>query len=826
MALQLRRGSPQPARGYARANRLTAGYLVLSAAAVSVYYGHPPWQWQSWSVLGFASVAAVVAGVRTNRPSDPTAWYLLAAAICTLIVGDTTYNVLTDLVHQVQPFPSVADACYLLTYPLAALGLMRMVRIRDPGRDLPALIDALLLTTALGLLVWVFTVTPTVNDHTVPWTHSAVSVAYPLGDLVLLGVILRLLLGGGHCASSWLLIAGGLGLMGSDIAYAAVRLYGTWHVGSPADLGWIAFYTCWGTAGLLPSMTRVAAVRQRRRDVTAGRVLPLAMAALVAPTVLVVESVQRGLRDGVPIAAASVVISLLALYRLVLQGRAARQRDLRAQMRLRLRELRRHAYRDPLTGLGNALRLNERMTGALHRTAHAGCGGEVWLITANLDDFREINETISHQAGDEVLRAAAQRLRTVVRSGDLLIRPGGDEFAVLLADGSRAEHAEALAQRVVRAFDQPLRVTFGTIRIHVSVGVAGSADSDSGRSVGPTAVGLSDTAAPAPTTGPGAASAAATPADPTLPVTPVVSAAPAARAVQLMLRNVELAQRTAKAEEKGSWRRFEPYMHALMVERLDLRTALDGAADRGELELYYQPLVDLHGRPRVSGFESLVRWHHPVHGMIPPDRFIPLAEETGQIVAIGAWVLDRAVGTAALWNQGGGPPRSVAVNVSARQLLEGKLAAAVSDRISLHGLAPSLLTIEITETALLHLSTPTAAAELEELTDLGVRVAIDDFGTGYSSLARLRDLPVAVIKLDKSFITPLDRSPEARILVEGIVRMADGLGLDVVAEGVETEAQLEVLRGSGCTYGQGYLFSRPVPLERLTEAIRQIEEPL
>ncbi|NUR29294.1 MAG: GGDEF domain-containing protein, partial [Catenulispora sp.] len=355
------------------------------------YYSVPSWHLLTWTVIGLGGGVAVLVGVRRYRPHAPQAWYLLAGAMVTLVGGDTTYNLLTDVFGQVEPFPSIADAIYLTTYPLAAGGLLIMVRRRSPHRDRAALIDAVILTTAAALLLWVYIITPTVADQNNTAFANTVSIAYPLGDVLLLAVTARLATAGGlRGPAVRLLLLGVLGLTGSDVAYGLVRLYGTWHVGSAADIGWVIFYVAWGAAGLSPSMTSLTEpVARTRRGETSWRVLPLAVAALVAPTVLMIESLEADLSDGPVIAVVSALMFLLVLWRLFLASRETRELDNRAHTRTMVRELKHRAYRDPLTGLGNRLRFQERAERALDRAR--SCDGVAAMLLIDLDNFTEVN---------------------------------------------------------------------------------------------------------------------------------------------------------------------------------------------------------------------------------------------------------------------------------------------------------------------------------------------------------------------------------------------------------------------------------------------------
>ena len=768
------RAPNRPVMAYA-----TLWYVAAMALVVVFYYAMPAWNLGLWLTLGASSCIASFTGTRLNAPPRRLPWYLLTAATFTLINGDTIYNVLTDFFHQNEPFPSLADASYLFTYPLAAAGLMIMIRMRSPRRDLTALVDALLLAGGLALLIWVFTITPTVAQS-VRWFDSAVSIAYPIGDVLLLAVILRLLIGGG--VRGWspvLLVVGALGLMASDIAYALVRLYGNWHVGSPADLGWILFYVCWGAAALHPSMTVLTEPHAREGRLTAGRVIPLAVTALVAPTVLLVESIQHNVKDAAVIAVFSALLFMLVLARLALQGRQQRYQESVAASKAMVKELRDRAYHDALTGLGNRARFQERSEMAFKRARESD--GVVCMLLIDLDNFKEVNDTLGHRAGDELLITAAKRLSAAVRPGDLPVRFGGDEFAVLLADGSLPEGAEALAARLVRTFSEPFQIWDTQAEVRASIGVASSSDD------------------------------------------PKVAEEDAA---DVLLRNADLALYAAKADGKGIWTRYRPQLYEAAMERVRLRTSLDTAIARDEFFLYYQPIVDLRGGgERVAGFEALVRWQHPEFGLLGPDQFIPLAEETGQIVPLGAWILGRAITDAARWNAGRprGQTRRVTVNVSAHQFLDDGLVDSIDRELTAAGLPAELLILEITETAFLHHHGPEVQRNLNALSRIGVRIAVDDFGTGYSSIAYLRDLSIDILKADRSFVERIAEDSGHLRLLQGIITVAYALEIDVVAEGVETVAQRDLLRKMGCRYAQGFYYSPAVPVDRVAALAAELE---
>jgi len=419
-------------------------------------------------------------------------------------------------------------------------------------------------------------------------------------------------------------------------------------------------------------------------------------------------------------------------------------------------ELRFQAYHDPLTGLANRTlfldRVQERLEGP-------GEDGLPVLLFLDLDDFKIVNDTMGHAAGDRLLVGVAERLREVLRPTDVAARLGGDEFAVLLDDGPELSHVVAVADRIIDVLGSPFPIEGQEIIVGASIGVA---------------------AARAGATG-GAE----------------------------LLRNADVAMYTAKGSGKNRVSVFEPTMHAAIVERHALSAELSRSLGRGELAVYFQPIVALHSS-RITGFEALVRWRHPTRGLVSPADFIPLAEETGVIRALGRYVLEEACTQAARWQQmdPGSEPLTIAVNLSAQQLQEPGFIDDLHGILDTTGIEPGQLLLEMTETVMFH-DTSTTLTRLEAIRELGVRIAIDDFGTGYSSLGYLRRFRVDVLKIAREFVGPADRSEEWAF-AGAIIALGRTLGLTIVAEGIETSGQLERLQSLGCEFGQGYLFGRPV----------------
>ncbi len=411
---------------------------------------------------------------------------------------------------------------------------------------------------------------------------------------------------------------------------------------------------------------------------------------------------------------------------------------------------------DGLTDLPNRVLVIDRAEQMLARTRRHRTA--VAALYIDIDGFKQINDHFGHAAGDELLRVVAARLSGILREADTAARLGGDEFVVLLENLQPEAKPELVAERICEVLAQPIELESldgRAVSITASVGIA----------VGPRA------------------------------------------SADDLLRDADFALYEAKAAGKDRYAVFESKMHATVQDRLELEMDLKDALDRGEFFLLYQPTFELQSG-RVTGVEALIRWQHPTRGVVSPDVFIVLAEQSGLIVEIGCWVLQTACAQAALWHEQG-RSLAVSVNVSARQLDADSFVQEVASALSMSGLDAASLTLEITETALMR-DIEAAARRLSELKSLGVRIAIDDFGTGYSSLAYLRQFPVDALKIDRSFISGVAASTESKALIHTLVQLGKDLGLETLGEGIEDNAQLQNLRREQCDLGQGFLFARPL----------------
>ena len=1033
------RAAAWPARRAVRHVKLWQLYLVGALILTGLYALVPPFERSGplINLLGLSGVIAVVVGIRRNRPEARLAWRFCAAGLCLFWAGDIYTYTLPRVFGVDVPFPSPGDAIYLAVYPALMAGLLLLVRRRNPAGDRAGVIDSLVMTLGLALVSWVTLISPYIRDNTLPLLPKVVSVAYPLGDILLLAAAIRLAVDTGKRQPAfYLLLMSIVTLLVTDFAYGVVTLDNAYTHQVILDVGWIAFYVFWGAAALHPSMraledpgpdreprlkltrlglltcatliapaleldnvvrhnsldlvttiivsgilfalvvARMAGlVRQRERYMARDRTLAAAAADILAATsrdeicdaaLRAVPSLVEGhvdarmcfVEEGVarvaaarpepdqpatrwsiasetagelPFAAAShdgVVTPLTARVRtalrlspdglralvvelplrgdqssrglLVAAGEAAASRAAKSALvalatqtslalesnalttelhrragearfrslvqhahdlitvldnnatviyqspsiegalgykpddivgtrfdrllspgensrllhlladgnayvgsdaeviecSLRHRDgsirhfeilhtnlladeavrgivlngrdiserkafeeqLERQAFHDPVTNLANRALFNERVRHALARARREHT--RLAVIFLDLDDFKTINDSLGHAAGDEVLLEVAKRLATSIRVTDTAARFGGDEFAILLEDAAGPDDAADIAERIVEQLKIPLHLDGKEIVVQASLGIS------------------------------------------------VIDHGAAVDADEV-IRNADAAMYIAKRDGKGSYRLFEPAMHAEVLARLELRADLQRALVNDEFELHYQPVIRLSDTS-IAGVEALVRWRHPERGLLGPNEFIPFAEATGLIVPLGRWVLREGCRQATLIQRQvpADPPLAMSVNISVNQLLHSDIVADVRDALAESGLDPASLTLEITETVMMS-NADVSQERLEELKQLGVQIALDDFGTGYSSLAYLARFPVDLIKMDRSFLVE-GSLPLSSGLATAVIGLGKTFDLDVVAEGIEFPEQWSKLRDLGCELGQGFYFARPM----------------
>jgi diguanylate cyclase (GGDEF)-like protein len=432
-------------------------------------------------------------------------------------------------------------------------------------------------------------------------------------------------------------------------------------------------------------------------------------------------------------------------------------------------ELAHQALHDALTGLPNRALFYDRLGQALNRVGRHSTAAAVLFL--DLDRFKVVNDSLGHGAGDKLLISVAERLSRVLRAGDTAARFGGDEFVILCEDISGERQAIAIAGRIAEELSTPFTVDNDEVFVHTSVGIA---------------------------------------------LATQIGARPEA-----LIRDADAAMYRAKERGGGVYEVFDDQMRERAVRRMETENALHRALERGEFVMHYQPIVNM-GTGALSGVEALVRWQHPERGLVMPGEFIAAAEETGLIIALGAWVFETACRQAAQWTQTArsGPPVRMSVNVSARQCGHPDLVTTFGSILAGTGADPASLCLEITETALME-DIEASEATLAALKDLGLAVALDDFGTGYSSLRALQRFPVDIVKIDRSFIAPIERDPQEAAIVAAVISLSHALGLQTVAEGIETVAQVDRLRALGCDLAQGFYFARPGPPEALATLVSE-----
>ena len=726
---------------------LTGIYFLLPSAAMQNVFT---------DLVGFSAVVTIVVGVRMHHPTRPLYWYVFALGLLLLVFGDTIWTYYENVLLIETPFPSIADLSYLAAMPCLAIGLVLMFRRRMPGREWAELIEALIIATVAGILSWIFLVLPLAQDQTQPLLNRLILVAYPLTDLVLLIAVLRLLLmSAKRLPAHYLLSTSFVLLLIADTAYAATLLTDSYGTGHPLDAGWLLSYVFFGAAALHPSMVGLSEpMLAPETKPTWQRLVLLTATSLIAPLTLAYQAVSDEQIDVPVIVGGSVVLFLLVAIRVALMiGERKRMEQ----------QLEHQAFHDPLTDLPNrflfADRLEHALAGALRKEGH------IAVLFMDLDNFKVINDSLGHEAGDELLKVVAQRLQSCLRPEDTLSRLGGDEFALLiLEDDANGGVATGIAKRVLRELRAPFSVRRREVLVSASIGIVLAATSES-------------------------------------------------RSVDELLRDADLAMYSAKNGRKGQYEMFRQDLHARAFERLEVESDLRRALEQGEFKVLYQPQVSLKSG-EIVGFEALMRWEHPERGLLDASEFISILEETRLALPMGRLVLREACRQGRVWQDRypSSPPLMVGVNLSARQFQHPEMVSYLARLLKDTELPPKSLCLEITESVAME-NLPSAASTFEELEGLGVRLAIDDFGTGYSSLSYLKRFPVEYLKVDRSFVDGLEEESEDKVIVSGIISLAHALGLKVVAEGVEMEEQLALLREMRCDQAQGHYFSEALSSE-------------
>lgn len=703
------------------------------------------------AAAGAAGAAALSTGAcSTGRLR--WSWVCTGLGCLAWAAGEAFWCYYELLAGRETPFPSIADAGFLL-FPVGVVAGLYLFPTRTSGR-LQWGLDGLIAAAALLTVSWATTL------HTVVQASGdssrlalAVSLAYPIGDIVVVAMVVLTVVQRTPYAKS-------LGLLGLGVAAMAVADSGfvylttteQYSTGDPIDAGWIAAFLLIVVAAATAPRGRASHASIDERRARGASILPYLPVAISTLTICV-QSVRGNPPDAFELVLTTIAVGLLLSrqYATVVENRR-----LVVAVAAREQQLQEHAWHDQLTGLANRRLFVDQVTQALAR--HAEDDRPFAVLFCDLDDFKGVNDTLGHAAGDQLLVQVATRLRSEVRASDTLARLGGDEFAVLVAEGT---DPTGLAERLVSALHKPFVVDDMRLDARISVGVT-----------------IVHPGAPAP---------------------PLSS----------LLSQADVAMYAAKRAGKGKVERYRSGMTLPETEDLMLSEPLRAALHNGDVKAYFQPVVDL-GNGGVRGFEALVRWNYQGRP-VPPPRLVAVAVRAGLVRDLTACMLEQACAQLASWSQDLGHDwLQVAVNVPPMQVVDLDLPGQVADAIARHGLSAHQLVVEITEDGLLT-DLDAARRVTRELRALGVSLALDDFGTGYSSLAHLHEIPLTTLKVDRAFVDGLNEDPRVERFMRAVLRLGEDLQLGVVVEGVETAEQADTLHRLGCRIAQGYYFARPAP---------------
>jgi diguanylate cyclase (GGDEF)-like protein len=712
-----------------------------------------------YCLIGLSSAAAILVGVRNNRPVHPAPWYLFATGTAGWALSDGLYSWYQHAVPN-APFPTLDNVFYLAVYPLFIAALILLGRRRGDQSQPPAVLeDTAILTVTVGLLAWVLLVEPIWAVHGQPLANRVVGVAYPFCAVLLITMMIRLATSARvrnpafilvAASAATLIIADSLFAMGLFMPAIAAH-------GSLLDLGWLMSYVLWGAAALHPCMSELSSAQPPRTiRLNAFRLSMLALTAAIGPLILGVELLAGRHLDVWPVIIAAGALVMLGITRV------GRIMQLLESQTKRLGQL---ADTDYTTGLVNRRYFVDRLGELLAATRPEVTG----LLLVHLERLSEIQETLGHPTADAILRAVGDRLGELTGQGALVARIRNDLFGVLDPAITSGQEADNAATAIRQALERPLELADLSVSVEISIGAL---------------------------------------------VLPKDGAKP-----DIALLRADVALSVARARP-GRTACYGIGMVSGDTLAPVLMGELRGAIDHGDIVVHYQPQVEI-ASGRVLGVEALVRWQHPRHGLLAPDAFIPSAEQTGLIGPLTHHVLDQALDQCAQW-QRTGLDLTVAVNLSVRNLLDPGLVDDVRCALQSHDVAPGFLELEITESSAM-VNLRRSVEVLGELAELGVRLSIDDYGTGHSSLAYLQQLPVGRLKLDRSFVTAMTIDPASAAIVDSTIELARVLHFEVVAEGVEDDTTLLRLRDMRCSTAQGFDLGPPVTASLLPELVSSIE---
>jgi diguanylate cyclase (GGDEF)-like protein len=719
------------------------------------------------AAAGSAAAAALsTAACSTGRLR--WSWVCTGGGCLAWALGEGLWCYYELLAGRETPFPSLADAGFLL-FPVGVVAGLYLFPTRATGR-LQWGLDALIAATALLTVSWTTTLHPVAESAgDSSWVALTVSLAYPLGDVVVVAMVVLTVVQRSAYTRTLAVLGCGLAAMAvADSGFVYLTSTGQYSTGDPIDAGWIAAFLMITLAAASAPRGRAGHAIVVERRPRGSSILPYLPVAVSTVTVCV-QSIRGNPPDAIELVLTTIAVGLLLSrqYATVVENRR-----LVVAVAAREDELQQQAFHDQLTGLANRRLFADRVKRALDR--HEVDDRSFAVLFCDLDDFKRVNDTHGHAAGDLLLVQVAERLRAEVRSADTLARLGGDEFAVLVDGGDPA----ALADRLVAALQEPFVVDDMRLDARISVGVT-----------------VVHPGAPPPS-------------------------------LRTLLSQADVAMYAAKRAGKGKVERYRSGMTLPETEDLMLSEPLRLALESGDVKAHFQPIVDLAGGG-VRGFEALVRWTYQGRP-VPPPQLVAVAVRAGLVRDLTATMLEQACSQLAAWSQNLGHDwLQVSVNVPPLQVVDLDLPAQVADAIARHGLSAHQLVVEITEDGLLT-DLDAARRVTSELRSAGVSLALDDFGTGYSSLAHLHEIPLTTLKVDRAFVVGLNEDPRVERFMRAVLRLGEDLQLGVVVEGVETAEQADTLRRLGCRTAQGYYFARPALAAELTGFIarpRSVHRP-
>lgn len=745
-----------------------------------------------------------------SRPLG-AAWGLIAFSVLAFALGDITWAVL-ELGLSEPPFPSLADVFYMLYYPLFLVGVLLLPeKPATRGEQINKVLDMGIVMVAAFLVFWNVLVGPVVASNAdYPLLQQAILLAYPMEDLVLLWALLRIIYRKSeqqeeNDVPAFLLAASIVVTILADCVYTYQALLGTYVSGGILDISWRAAILLSGLAGIsqITVSQSLGALSKfpRRLEFFVSKVKSttpyLSYIWLIAAYILLIQSQNMRLPMNflsLSIAVAG-IICLILLRQIItlienrklntqLQQTMEKLQDQTGKLEKTNEELQNEiaqretieqqltydALHDAMTGLPNRVLFLDRLGQAIEyskrRTEYTYAA-----LFIDIDQFKVINDSLGHLTGDQLLISAGKRMKECLRSSDTVARLGGDEFAILLEITGEKNSVAKVAEKLQANLNVPIQLDGHELYVTASIGI-------------------------------------------------VVSVAGYVHPEEV-LRDADIAMYQAKTSGKARFEIFDIKMRSHIFSRLEMEQDLRSALENGDFQLYYQPIVSMKSNQLVS-FEALIRWDHPTRGLLLPGEFLPIAEESGLILPIEKWVLHEACAQLKRWHENYPSLQNVSVNVniSNRQFAQSNFVDGVMNALTVTGLQPESLKLEITENVLIS-NYVTANEVFTKLWNSGVQMQIDDFGSGYSALAYLQHFPISAIKIDKSFIDEIGKSRKGIALIRAIVSMARELGMEAIAEGIETGEQLDQLRELSCNLGQGFLLSRPLNKESAEKVLEQ-----